>query len=201
MQYPRYEQAERTSVAADLHSAGEYGMVTHNLLRELFRSRHDICTVRRVGDADRRLGGVHGMCGAICCYSNVVTACAAARAVDPSSAALWRDATYRVLCRTWASREAEPAFRQLLWRNELASPYPGHAPYVVPNAQVDAAAAHATSTNLGLAADSVAQPDYDMAGSASFMAASFLNRTVQQLVEDGHDLETVVQGAVCVCTA
>ena len=196
MQYPRYEQAEAMSVAADLHSAGEYGMVTHNLLKELFRSRHDICTVRRVGGAVRRLGGVHGMCGAICCYSNVVTACAAARAVDPSSAALWRDTTYRVLCRTWASSETEPAFRQLLWRNELASLFPGHAPYVVPNVQVDAAAAHATSTNLGLAADSVAQPDYDMASPASFMAAPFLDRTVQQLVEDGHDLETVVQGAV-----
>ena len=185
MQYPRYEQAERTSVAADLHSAGEYGMVTHNLLKELFRSRHDICTVRRVGDAIFRLGGVHGVCGAICCYSNVVTACAAAQAVDPSSAALWRDAMYHVLCRTWASNEAEPAFRQLLRRNEqhvlsLASPPAGHAPYVVPNAQVDAAAAHAT----------------DMASPASFMAASFLDRTVQQLVEDGHGLESVVQGAV-----
>ena len=36
MQYPRYEQAEATSVAADLHSAGEYGVVTHNLLRSYF---------------------------------------------------------------------------------------------------------------------------------------------------------------------
>ena len=62
--------------------------------------------------AIRRLGGVHGMCGAICCYSNVVAACAAAQAVDPISVALWRDTMYRVLCRTWASSEAEPAFRQ-----------------------------------------------------------------------------------------
>ena len=67
---------------------------------------------------------------------------------------------------------------------------------MVSNAQVDAAAAHATSTNLGVAADSVAQADYDMASPAGFMEAPFLGSTVQQLVEEGHGLEAIVRGAV-----
>jgi thymidylate kinase len=49
-----------------------------------------------------------------------------------------------------------------------------YAVHVVPNVQVDAEAAHATSTNLGLAADAVAQADYDMAsvvGSERMVAA------------------------------
>lgn len=42
---------------------------------------------------------------------------------------------------------------------------PRHAAPMVPNWQVDAESMHATSTNLGLAADPVAQADYDMAAS------------------------------------
>ncbi|MDC0525632.1 hypothetical protein OAO87_01440 [bacterium] len=38
-----------------------------------------------------------------------------------------------------------------------------HYSYVVPNAQIAANSMHATSVHLGLAADSVAQADYDMA--------------------------------------
>ena len=54
---------------------------------------------------------------------------------------------------------------ELTWVGGMPSePWAPPESWTVPNAQVDAQAYHATSVNLGLAADSVAQADYDMAG-------------------------------------
>lgn len=74
--------------------------------------------------------------------------------------------------------------------DSLVDDYVRRVTFVDSNAAVDAVSRHSTSVNLGLAADSVAQPDYDMASSASWPIEHILDEVtnVQPAFRNGRNI-------------